>query len=71
MSKLKDDNKRPEIVKKVWIDQCNAYVEFGIPPKSEETELERMRCARLLLDMYLKHGHKLWPKEESQNALTT
>lgn len=68
MSKLQDEDTRIETIKYVWIEQYKAYIGLGMPPKSEETEREKMRCMRLLLDMYLKYGSKIWPKEENKNT---
>lgn len=41
--------------------------EMKIPMTNEE-RLAKERCARLLLDMYLKYGHKIWPKEENKHT---
>ena len=45
-------------------DTCK---EMKIPMTNEE-RLAKERCTRLLLDMYLKYGPKLWPKEENKNT---
>ena len=57
MSRQADGSRDPETMKHVIIKQADGTLRLVMPPMDKKAKLNRMRCARYLLDMIRGSGN--------------